>query len=159
MVRHVPFHERAMMAHDFSCIDCHMPKTASLATSFDLHNHSFLQPNPQASIDHGGIAVMPNACNSCHTNFGEDPQWAAQTIAYAAGQADAMPSSFFGPGPTPTSPPPPTPMPSVGRPVQREEVQTGQWLRTAFFLFIGLAALSALLGIANFIRRRRPMNV
>lgn len=159
LVRHTPFHERAMQSKEFACVDCHMPKLATSATAFDLHSHSFLQPNPQASVDHGGLEAMPNACNTCHQKSGEDPEWAAQTIAYAIEQAGPNPGAFFGPGPTPTSPPPPTPIPSVGTVMKHEPVQTGQWLRTTFFVFIGVAALGLLLGIINVIRRRRVQNV
>ncbi len=71
LVRHTPFHEAAIQKHEFACTDCHMPKLATNATPFDMHNHAFMQPNPQGSIDHGGVADMPNACNQCHQGAGE----------------------------------------------------------------------------------------
>ena len=42
---------------------------------------------------------MPNACNQCHDDIGEEPQW-AQTIS-CAGADQASAGGFFGPGPTP----------------------------------------------------------
>ena len=139
----------------FSCVDCHMPTLATSVSPFDLHSHGFLQPNPQGSVDHGGVAMMPNACNQCHTDFGEGPEWAAQTIAFANAQATPVAGSFFGPGPTPTSPPPPTPVASVGQPVVKAEVETGQWIR---WTMIGALAVVGLLLIAwlfYWVRTRR----
>ena len=158
IVTHMPFHAKALQTYEFACTDCHMPKMATSATAFDLRDHSFLQPNPQGSVDHGGLEAMPNACNNCHNALGEDASWAAQTIAYAVEQRAPSSGTFFGPGPTPTSPPPPTPISSVGQPVQHEEVQTGQWLRTSFFVLLGVAALGLLYWIINLVRRRRVMN-
>jgi predicted CXXCH cytochrome family protein len=159
IIRHTPFHEQAATEYEFRCTDCHMPKMATSAVPFDLHNHSFLQPNPQASIDHGGVDAMPNACNLCHTDSGEDAQWAVQTIAYAESLATPSASVFFGPGPTPTSPPPPTPISSVGQPVERVEVQTGQWLRTTALGLAGVLALGVVVWVAALIRGRRLSNV
>lgn len=129
LVSHTPFHEKAMQKKDFLCTDCHMPKLATNATPFDTHSHAFLQPDPQASVDHGGIANMPNACNQCHTGSGETAAWAAQTIAFAKAKATPVPGAFFGPGPTPTSPPPPTPMASVGPPAPYDKLEVGAWIR------------------------------
>ena len=142
LVKHIPFHEVAISKRNFLCTDCHMPKTATSAIQNDIHNHSLLQPNPQGTIDHGGLEAMPNACNQCHRRPGEDPEWAAETIAYAKLQAPPMAGGFFGPGPTPTSPPPPTPLAAVGQPVVVEaQVETGQWVRLGLFGFIGLVAI------------------
>jgi predicted CXXCH cytochrome family protein len=157
LVSHTPFHEKAiyekgLKGEEFRCIDCHMPKLASSANDFDLRNHTFLQPDPQASVDHGGIAVMPNACNQCHLDISEGPDWAAQTVAFARAQATPVPGAFYGPGPTPTSPPPPTPMASVGQPVVKAQVETGQWIR---WTLIGLAAVAGLLLIAWLFYRLR----
>lgn len=76
-----------------------MPKIAVNATPFDTHSHAFMQPNPQGSIDHGGVTDMPNACNQCHQGSGETAQWAAQTIAVAQARATPVAGAFFGPGP------------------------------------------------------------
>jgi predicted CXXCH cytochrome family protein len=161
LIEHTPFHEQAIAngRHEFTCADCHMPKLATSAVPFDLHNHTFQAPNPQASIDHGSVALMPNACNRCHTDYGEDPQWAVQTIAYAATQARPNASEFFGPGPTPTSPPPPTPISVVGQPVQRVEVQTGQWLRTTVIALFWLFVAAVVVWIVYTVRSRRLRNV
>ncbi len=158
LVRHTPFHEKAMAKHKFTCADCHMPKMATSAVALDLRNHSFLQPNPQASIDHGGLDIMPNACNRCHSSIAESPQWAAQTIAYAMAQTTPSASAFFGPGPTPTSPPPPTPVPSVGQPVKRAQVETSGWLHNSILLLVAVVALGIVGLIAYSIRSRRANN-
>ncbi len=107
IINHMPFHDKAAAKYNFTCADCHLPKMASSAVPYDIRNHTFKEPNPQASLDHGGIEVMLNACNTCHTSFSEDAQWAADTIAYVAEMTTPDPVAFFGPGPTPTSPPPP----------------------------------------------------
>jgi hypothetical protein len=141
-----------------------MPKMAASGPEaakgelFDLHSHTFMQPNPQATLEHGGVETMPNACNNCHTGYGESPEWAAQTIAYAKTQRSPDPSSFWGPGPTPTSPPPPTPIPSVGRPVELVREETGQWLRTTFFAVVWTLGLAVLLWIGWYIRAVRMRN-
>lgn len=158
IVRHMPYHEQAITKHDFRCTDCHMPKMATSAEEFDLHNHSFLQPNPQQSIDFGGVAAMPNACNQCHKDYGEDPAWALQTIQYAEQSFTPNSSAFFGAGPTPTSPPPPTAIPSVGMPVVHLQVETGRWIRITAFVLMGLMALGLVgWGIYQF-RMRRSRN-
>lgn len=144
IVHHMPYHEQAITKHDFACTDCHMPPMATSAVAFDLHNHSFLQPNPQLSLDHGGVANMPNACNQCHNDYGEDPAWALQTIAYADELFKPNSASFFGAGPTPTSPPPPTPLPSVGQPVERMQVETGRWLRISTFVLMGVMGVAVI---------------
>jgi predicted CXXCH cytochrome family protein len=144
LIEHVPFHEQAIVnkRHEFTCADCHMPEIASSAGGFDIRSHAFSQPNPQGTVDHGGLAAMPNACNNCHKDLGEDPEWAAQTIAYSKEIAKSQTVSFFGPGPTPTSPPPPTPISVVGQPAPEEKPGLGEWLRpaliSAFWLFVAL---------------------
>lgn len=158
IVEHMPYHQTASTQYDFTCADCHMPKLATSAVEFDVRSHSFLQPNPQGSIDHGGVDVMPNACNQCHTDLGEEPEWAVQTIAYAK-QTWPDQSARLGPGPTPTSPPPPTPIPSVGQPVERLEVPAGGWLRIAFFVIVGLIALVVAAAVVHYVRTRREQNV
>lgn len=138
LVRHTPFHERAMQQRTFLCSDCHMPEFAGDGETLYLHTHSFLQPNPQGSIDHGGLAAMPNACNRCHTTPAEDPAWAVQTVSFALLQATPSSSSFFGPGPTPTSPPPPTPVPSAGLPAEVDLTEPGLALRWTLLGIVGL---------------------
>ena len=81
---------------------------------------------------------MPNACNNCHMRPGEDPAWAAQTIAYAKELAPPVAGGFFGPGPTPTSPPPPTPMAAAGQaPIVSDEMEIREWIRWALFAMAG----------------------
>ena len=157
LVSHTPFHEKAIKQRDFQCIDCHMPKLASGAQPFDLHNHSLLQPNPEASVMHGGLAAMPNACNTCHTDRAETPQWAAQMISYAETQATPSASKFFGPGPTPTSPPPPTPIASVGEPATFELTPPGWWLRYLAFGVVGLIVVWGLIALVRMVRSRRDV--
>jgi predicted CXXCH cytochrome family protein len=160
LVKHTPFHEVAMTQNEFFCNDCHMPETATSAVLNDIHNHSLLQPDPQGTIDHGGVAAMPNACNNCHTESGETAEWAAQTIAYAQQQAPPVTGGFFGPGPTPTSPPPPTPLAVVGEPaVMESHVETGQWVRYGLFISFGVIALLAVAWVAFRIRTRGERNV
>ena len=156
IVNHMPYHDRAIAKHQFLCTDCHMPKMATDATPNDLHNHSFLQPNPQASLDHGGVEAMPNACNICHTKLGEDARWAANTIVYAKTQITPVPSAF-GPGPTPTPPPPPTPLPSVGQQaaVEQVQVESGRWVRYTFFVILGIIVLGLVYLLYRYIKARR----
>jgi len=145
LVQHTPFHEQAMQKKDFACTDCHMPKMVTNATPFDMHSHSFTQPNPQGSIDHGGVQNMPNACNQCHTGGGESAQWAVQTIATVKQRATPVPGAFFGPGPTPTPPPPPTPVASVGPPPEFDKLESGVWIRwgtIALFWIVVVLALA-----------------
>jgi predicted CXXCH cytochrome family protein len=160
LVKHTPFHETAMTNREFLCNDCHMPQMAMSAVPGDIHNHSLLQPDPQGTIDHGGVTAMPNACNNCHSRPGEDPAWAAQTIAYAKQQAPPVAGGFFGPGPTPTSPPPPTPLAVVGQPVVKEtQVETGQFIRYGLFAGIGVLTLLVIAWGAYRIRTRGERNV
>lgn len=158
LVEHMPYHEVASRTNEFTCADCHMPKMATSAVSFDTRSHTFLQPDPQGSITHGSVDVMPNACNLCHAEPSEDPAWAAQTIAYAK---DTWPdlSSQFGPGPTPTSPPPPTPLPSVGEPVERMEIEAGGWIRDLFFVIVAVIGMIVAAAIVHYVRTRREQNV
>jgi predicted CXXCH cytochrome family protein len=158
LIKHIPYHEAAIDKHQFVCSDCHMPKTATSATPNDLHTHSFLQPNPQGSIDHGGVEAMPNSCNLCHTDPDEGPQWAAQTIAYAKETANIAPVPVFGPGPTPTSPPPPTPVASVGQLPVIDNVEASDWLRTAVWWVIGVTSaivVVLVIGLIALYRRRK----
>ncbi|MFN8439406.1 MAG: cytochrome c3 family protein [Caldilineaceae bacterium] len=160
LVQHIPFHEQAIVKqrHEFTCADCHMPKLASSATDFDIRSHAFTQPDPQNTIDHGGLAEMPNACNRCHTEIGQTPQWAAQTIAYAKESAKSKPKSFFGPGPTPTSPPPPTPISVVGQPPPEIQIGLGAWLRPALITAFWLIVALFLYFVYAIIRSRRVKN-
>jgi predicted CXXCH cytochrome family protein len=161
IIEHIPYHDRAISKHEFVCSDCHMPKMATSAGPYDIHNHSFLQPNPQASLDHGGIEAMPNACNTCHTDLGEDPQWAADTIAYVNTILTPVPGAAFGPGPTPTSPPPPTPIPSAGQKAEVEHFQvgTGRGLRNTVFVIFGLIVIGVIYLGYRSVRSRRLNNV
>jgi predicted CXXCH cytochrome family protein len=152
---HTPYHQQASLKREFTCVDCHMPKTATSAVAFDIHNHSFLQPNPQGSLEHGGVALQPNACNQCHTRRDEGPSWAAQTIAYAKAQGVVGKKSLFIPGAFPTSPPPPTPLPSVGQAPAPYYVETGAWLRTVVYAVGGLLVLVMLILVYYWARQTR----
>lgn len=161
IIDHTPFHDKAITKHNFTCADCHMPKMATSAVPYDIHNHNFKEPNPQASIEYGGVEVMLNACNTCHTSFSETPQWAAETIAYVKAVAPPR-SAAIEVGPTPTSPPPPTPVPSVGQPpvIQKAPVETGVWIRYSFFIVVGLFAAAIIYVIVrSIIKSRSATNV
>ncbi len=143
IIQHTPYHDRASLEQDFTCADCHLPAMGISAVQYDIHNHSMLQPNPQASIDYGGADVMPNSCNQCHTRTGEDPQWAVETIDYVAAIVTPIPENAFAPGPTPTSPPPPTAIPSVGEPAPDvRNVEVGRWIRLGMYVLLGLILLA-----------------
>lgn len=153
---HTPYHEEeARLQHEFTCVDCHMPLMATSAVPYDIHNHSFLQPNPQASIDHGGVEAMPNACNRCHTDPDETPQWAVRTIEYV--KASWAPP-VYRPGPTPTPAPPPTPIPSVGQPAKVVLQEQSNPIRTGFYVLVALLALIVLLVIVRLLWRVRRGN-
>ena len=96
-------------------------------------------PNPQGSIDHGGVENMPSACNTCHQGVGQGPDWAVKTIDYVASTKPPS-STAFAPGPTPTSPPPPTPVASAGTApaVDPDRIEAGAWIRWGF---IGMIVL------------------
>lgn len=161
IIEHAPYHDQAASKHDFLCSDCHMPEMATSAVSYDIHNHSFLQPNPENSLAHGGLQAMPNACNNCHTTAEEGPIWATETIAYVKALATPAPASIFGPGPTPTSPPPPTPLPSVGEKPDaiKLQVETGRWLRNLVFGIAGIVVLFIGYGVYQLIKERRQGHV
>ncbi len=158
LVSHTPFHEKAVKQRDFQCTDCHMPKLASGAQPFDLHIHSLLQPDPQGTVDHGGLETMPNACNTCHTDRSETPQWAAQMVSYALVRATPSASKFFGPGPTPTSPPPPTPIASVGQRAEFDLTPPGWWIRWLAYGVVGLAGIWGLVYLVRLVRPRRNVD-
>ena len=164
LIKHMPYHEVASAEHDFTCTDCHMPKMATSAVAYDIHSHTFQQPNPQGSIDHANsdhasVEAMPNACNLCHTDLGEDPEWAVEIINYSITQQEGD-SSFFGPGPTPTAPPTPTPLPSVGQPVDVAVRTPGLWMRYGFFALLGLIGLGILIYlVVRVVRSRRSRHV
>lgn len=160
IVTHTPYHESALSKRDFLCTDCHMPLMATSAVEYDIHNHSLLQPDPAGTIEHGGLAMMPNACNNCHMRPGEDPTWAAQTIAFAKEQAPPVSGGFFGPGPTPTSPPPPTPMASVGQPPPVvDEIEPRIWVRWGLYAMAGLIGFLTVAWAAYRLRLRREHHV
>lgn len=60
------------------CIDCHMPKIGKHTgkSPHTVRTHIFRFIDPQETIDHG----LPNACNSCHSNEGETPEWARKKM-------------------------------------------------------------------------------
>jgi len=101
---------------------------------------------------------MPNACNTCHTDRTETPQWAAQMVAYALAQATPSASKFFGPGPTPTSPPPPTPISSVGERAEINLTPPGWWIRWLAFGIAGLMLAVGLVYLVRLVRSRRNVD-
>jgi len=159
LANHIPYHEQAMKQRDFACNDCHMPLMATSAIDFDIHTHTFQQPNPQGSVDHGGLDVMPNACNQCHKDRTETPEWAANTISWALDQYVIRSSSPFGPGPTPASPPAPTPLPSAGEQHEVSAYVDFGWVRTAFFVILGLVAIVGAALMLRFVWLRRSSHV
>jgi hypothetical protein len=104
---------------------------------------------------------MPNACNTCHTALGETPQWAADTIAFAAQTIDPTPVAALGPGPTPESPPPPTAIPSAGQTTDAEayQIEGSRWARNLFYLAISLVIVIGMgFGVYTYTRSRRSTN-
>ncbi len=157
LIEHIPYHQQASQKHTFVCSDCHMPKMAKSAVAYDIRNHSFLQPNPDASVAHGGFDAMPNACNTCHTAPAETAQWAAETIAYARIQKPAAGTIAL----IDTDvPPPPTPIPSVGQKadVESYKVETGRWIRVSFYIVVILLVLWGLYAAYRTITSRRSRN-
>jgi len=55
------------------CVDCHMTTTVYMQRH-PRHDHGFLVPDPQLSIETG----VPNACNKCHTD--KTNEWAAAIV-------------------------------------------------------------------------------
>ena len=156
LARHIPYHQQAITKRDFTCNNCHMPLMATSAVEYDIHNHTFQQPNPQGSIDHGGTEFMPNACNQCHSDHAETPEWAMQTIDWAKENYSIVRTEYiFAPGPTPTSPPVPTPLPSVGERHEVEAYVDYAWVRPFFVYGSGVIGVIALLLLVRFFWSRR----
>jgi len=158
LILHIPYHEQAGKTRDFLCSDCHLPTMATSAVPYDIHNHSFLQPNPEGTLEHGGLESMQNACNTCHTEPAETAQWAADTIAYVA---EIQPDAFASSNADLSVVPPPTPIASVGQKadVEAYKVSTGYWIRISFFVILGLIALGAIILIFRAITKKRMDNV
>lgn len=57
------------------CVTCHMPSQTYMEND-DRRDHSFRIPRPELTAELG----TPNACNNCHTEPEETPQWAAEKI-------------------------------------------------------------------------------
>lgn len=161
LLQHMPYHEQASKKHEFLCSDCHLPKMATSAVPYDIHNHSFLQPNPDETVAHGGLTEMLNSCNICHTDRAETPEWAAETIAYVAASQPKAFTSFNPPGIKITPPPPPTPIPSAGQKADAEEYkyETGRWIRVTFFILLGLIVLGIVVAAVRTINKKRTGNV
>lgn len=56
------------------CTNCHMPQTTYMARH-PRRDHGFTIPDPLLTKEFG----IPNACNRCHTEEGEDVDWAIKT--------------------------------------------------------------------------------
>jgi len=56
-----------------ACVDCHMSTTVYMQRH-PRHDHGFLIPDPQLSIETG----VPNACNKCHDD--KSAEWAAKIV-------------------------------------------------------------------------------
>jgi predicted CXXCH cytochrome family protein len=156
LVLHTPFHRVASERFDFACTDCHMPKMATSAVAFDIHSHTFHQPDVEASLAHG-VEAMPNACNLCHTDM--SAEWASDTLTYVATVTTPAPAALFGPGPTPTPPPPPTPLPNVGEPSTQIQSPSDTWVRYAFLTVLALSLLGILYAFVRIMRSREPASV
>lgn len=156
LARHIPYHQLAITKRDFTCNDCHMPLMAKSAVEYDIHNHTFQQPNPQASLDHGGVALQPNACNQCHIKRAETAQWAVDTISWAVDNYAIVRTEYiFAPGATPAPQPVPTALPSVG---ERHEVSAYidfAWVWPVVYGGLGLVGLVILLWVVRFFWSRR----
>jgi hypothetical protein len=90
-----------------------MPALAEAATaeySFDIHSHTFWDPDPASTIRYGGQEAMPNACNLCHTD--QTPEWAAQVLGLEVAPLTPVPTTT--PGLPPTPAPTAIPIPTVG---------------------------------------------
>lgn len=156
LARHIPYHQQVMTRRDFACTDCHMPLMAVSAVAYDIHSHTFKQPDPHGSLAHGGLEFMPNACNQCHTNPDQGPAWAADTIDWAIANYSIVRTGYvFGPGPTPAAAPVPTPLPSVGEAFEVSAYIDFAWVRPAFFGGLGLLGLIGLLLFIRWFRTRR----
>ncbi len=156
LARHIPYHQQAITKRAFTCNDCHMPLMATSAVEYDIHNHTFSQPDPQGSLDHGGLEFQPNACNQCHMDRAETAEWAVQTIDWALANYSIVRTEYiFAPGPTPVAPAVPTPLPSVG---ERHEVSAYvdfAWVRPFFLAGLGLVGLILLLLAGRWFWSRR----
>ena len=105
---HVPY----MQTQTAFCTDCHMPALAEAATAeynFDIHSHTFWDPDPASTIRYGGQEAMPNACNLCHTD--QTPAWAAEVLGLEV--APLIPVRTATPALPPTPAPTTIPIPTV----------------------------------------------
>jgi len=105
---HVPY----MQTQTAFCTDCHMPTLAEAATAeynFDIHSHTFWDPDPVGTMRYGGQDAMPNACNLCHTD--QTPEWAAQVLDLEVAPLTPIPTAT--PAPPPTAVPTAIPLPTV----------------------------------------------
>jgi len=156
LARHIPYHQQAITKQNFTCNNCHMPLMATSAVAYDIHSHTFQQPNPQGTLEYGGLEFMPNACNQCHTKQAESAEWAVQTVDWALQNYSIVRTGYiFPPGPTPVAPPVPTPLPSVGENFEVSAYVDFAWVRPVFFAGLGLAGVVALLFLVRWLRTRR----
>lgn len=68
-------HHHPLGSKGAECIACHMPATTYMVVD-PRHDHSFRIPRPDQTVAVG----TPNACNGCHTEPEESPQWAADKV-------------------------------------------------------------------------------
>lgn len=155
LANHIPYHKEAMTKRDFHCNDCHMPLMVTSAVEYDIHSHTFLQPNPHGSLEYGGVDVMPNACNQCHQSVSETAEWAAETVDWALANYVIRSESVFGPGPTPVSPPPPTPLPSAGEQHEVSAYIDFAWVRPVVYVFLAIVAAIVAALVVRLIWSRR----
>jgi tetratricopeptide (TPR) repeat protein len=57
------------------CVSCHMPHTTYMQRH-PRRDHAWTSPDPLLTRELG----IPNACNRCHTDEGEDVDWAIQIV-------------------------------------------------------------------------------
>ncbi len=52
------------------CVTCHMPATATSATAYDIHAHTFrsLRPHNTNRMTNLGLTAVPNGCATCHSS-------------------------------------------------------------------------------------------
>jgi predicted CXXCH cytochrome family protein len=105
LARHIPYHQQAITKRDFTCNNCHMPLMATSAVEYDIHNHTFQQPNPQGSLDHGGTwSSCPTPVTSATADRAESAGvgCADDRLGHWRITPSCALEYIFPPGPTPT---------------------------------------------------------
>lgn len=74
-------HHHPVASAGARCVECHMPATKYMVID-PRRDHSLRVPRPDLSVRLG----TPNACNRCHREEGETPQWAAEKVVQWYGE-------------------------------------------------------------------------